>query len=244
MQFQICKTCHKKLPATKRYFFISHKDKLRINCKKCSHGNSYGLRTEYKPPLAKICSSCKIEYKNNENFFFKTSNKRKDGTDCLMAHCKTCRIEASKDRVQKWREKNREQYLLHASGWKKKNREKSNLWEKEYRNNNPSVALRRNISAQMGKAIREQKRGLSWEKILGYTLNDLIEHLESLFCPGMNWKNYSKTGWHIDHIRPLSSFTISSIDDSDFRECWALGNLQPLWAKDNLRKGTKYEVPS
>lgn len=25
-------------------------------------------------------------------------------------------------------------------------------------------------------------------------------------------------------------------DDPEFRECWALSNLQPLWAKDNMSK--------
>ena len=27
--------------------------------------------------------------------------------------------------------------------------------------------------------------------------------------------------------------------DEDFKKAWALSNLQPLWAIDNLKKGTK-----
>lgn len=42
--------------------------------------------------------------------------------------------------------------------------------------------------------------------------------------------------WHIDHIRPKSSFTYTSEDDAEFRDCWSLTNLRPLWAKDNVKK--------
>jgi hypothetical protein len=51
----------------------------------------------------------------------------------------------------------------------------------------------------------------------------------------MSWENRSE--WHIDHRRPVSSFNFLSVDDPEFLECWALSNLQPLWAADNIRKG-------
>ena len=53
----------------------------------------------------------------------------------------------------------------------------------------------------------------------------------------MNWNNYGK--WHIDHVRPDRSFNYKSVKDKEFQECWALKNLQPLWAIDNLKKGGK-----
>lgn len=70
-----------------------------------------------------------------------------------------------------------------------------------------------------------------------FTLEDLMKHLESKFQSGMTWENYGE--WHIDHIRPESSFTYSSCKDKDFMLCWSLDNLQPLWKADNLRKGAK-----
>lgn len=75
--------------------------------------------------------------------------------------------------------------------------------------------------------------------LLGYAVEQLVAHLESRFAPGMSWENYGRNGWHIDHIRPLSSFTYSTPDCPDFKEAWALSNLQPLWAIDNLRKHAK-----
>ena len=74
--------------------------------------------------------------------------------------------------------------------------------------------------------------------MLDYSVDDLKLHLESLFQPGMSWDNYGE--WHIDHIVPDSWFEYNSYQDSSFKECWALANLQPLWAKDNLKKSNKY----
>ena len=82
------------------------------------------------------------------------------------------------------------------------------------------------------------KRGRSWATLTGYSLADLRSHIEALFVPGMMWTNYGT--WHVDHIRPLSSFRISGPDCPQFREAWALDNLQPLWAIDNIRKGAKW----
>lgn len=72
---------------------------------------------------------------------------------------------------------------------------------------------------------------------LGCSINELKLHLESKFQPGMSWQNYGRTGWHVDHILPLSKFDLSNRDD--FLKACHYSNLQPLWAKDNLLKGNK-----
>lgn len=96
------------------------------------------------------------------------------------------------------------------------------------------------LDQRMARAVRSSlrnaggKRGRSWESLVGYTLDDLRCHLESRFVDGMTWGNMGK--WHIDHVRPKASFTYSSAEDPAFRECWALDNLQPLWAHDNQVK--------
>jgi hypothetical protein len=62
--------------------------------------------------------------------------------------------------------------------------------------------------------------------------------LESKFQEGMTWDNWSRTGWHIDHILPLDNFDLA--DPEQLRRACHYTNLQPLWAKDNLSKGSKY----
>jgi hypothetical protein len=88
-------------------------------------------------------------------------------------------------------------------------------------------------------SLAGRKRGRKWEKLAGYTLDDLIWHLERQFSKGMNWENYGS--WHVDHIVPIASFDIQSAEDPAFRVCWALANLRPLWAAENLRKNAKME---
>jgi len=53
----------------------------------------------------------------------------------------------------------------------------------------------------------------------------------------ITWENHSRAGWHIDHIKPLISFDL--IEREQFLEACHYTNLQPLWAKENLRKGSK-----
>lgn len=90
------------------------------------------------------------------------------------------------------------------------------------------------VSSAIYDALKKNKNGRSWEKLVDFTLSDLIIHLKKLFQPGMTWKNYGK--WHIDHIVPRSKFYFQSADDPEFKKCWALNNLQPLWAIDNIKK--------
>jgi len=97
--------------------------------------------------------------------------------------------------------------------------------------------VRASINAHL-KRRGKSKRHKTFD-ILGYTPIQLMKHLESQFVEGMSWDNMSE--WHIDHIRPVASFTFDSVDDPEFKACWALENLQPLWATDNLSKGAKWE---
>lgn len=108
-----------------------------------------------------------------------------------------------------------------------------NYRKKHYESNKLSLC----VSAQIRHCLKGNKNGRHWEELVNYTLKQLKQHLESLFQPGMNWNNYGK--WHIDHKIPISVFNIVSYDCKDFKECWALHNLQPLWAKDNMSKGNK-----
>ena len=54
----------------------------------------------------------------------------------------------------------------------------------------------------------------------------------------MSWKNYG-VYWHIDHIIPQSDLPYTSMEDDNFKLCWALDNLRPLEAKQNLLDGAK-----
>ena len=55
----------------------------------------------------------------------------------------------------------------------------------------------------------------------------------------MSWENMDE--WHIDHIIPKSAFNFETYKDMDFKRCWSLSNLQPLWAGENSRKHNHLE---
>jgi len=38
-------------------------------------------------------------------------------------------------------------------------------------------------------------------------------------------------------------FNFSSPDDLDFKRCWDLKNLRPMWGTDNIKKGAKLSKP-
>lgn len=76
--------------------------------------------------------------------------------------------------------------------------------------------------------------------MVDYTVEELRAHLERQFLRGMGWHNAGE--WHIDHIIPVSSFNYTSPDDLEFKRCWALANLRPLWGRDNIRKSNRVET--
>lgn len=117
-----------------------------------------------------------------------------------------------------------------------------------------SFKLRSNISRSIRKALKNNggKRGLSCLHSINYNINDLKSHLEKQFESWMNWDNYgiysqktwddnnmSTWTWQVDHIIPQSSLLYTSMDDDNFKKCWALSNLRPLSSKENFLKGNK-----
>lgn len=105
------------------------------------------------------------------------------------------------------------------------------------RKSEPSFTINERMSAGIRYSLVAGKQGSSWQNLVPYTLTDLVVHLERQFLPGMSWEN--RGDWHIDHIRPLASFEFTTPDCPQFREAWALTNLRPLWAKDNLSKNAR-----
>jgi len=105
----------------------------------------------------------------------------------------------------------------------------------------PMNRLTANIRKAVHKALKTKKTTKTNNTFssLGYTIDELKIHLESQFEEEMSWDNMGE--WHIDHIRPISSFEFDSSDHPDFKACWALDNLQPLWAMENLRKSDKWD---
>jgi hypothetical protein len=121
--------------------------------------------------------------------------------------------------------------------YRKTNKNKRNKCEKIKRNTNIDYKILINLRSRIYIALKKNYKNTSTIKLLGCSLKQLRIHLEKQFTIGMNWNNYGK--WHIDHIKPCASFDLSK--PSEQRKCFHYTNLQPLWAKENLKKGARNE---
>ena len=103
----------------------------------------------------------------------------------------------------------------------------------------PKNRIHASIASGIWLALKENKAGKRWEELVGYTLGDLMVHLERKFDEKMSWENYG-IYWSIDHITPKSIFKYKTAKDSEFKMCWALENLQPLEKIANIKKSNKF----
>lgn len=159
---------------------------------------------------------------------------------------------------KKWRDSNKEYLSNKSKTWYENNKEHRKQYLKEYREKNidkirktkrdyernrkardPLYKLINNFRTAIYQVLKENninKNGHYFD-ILKYTPEQLISHLESKFSENMTWDNYGE--WHVDHIKPISSFMILEIGDEEFMNCWSLDNLQPLWGNENIKKSNK-----
>jgi hypothetical protein len=138
-------------------------------------------------------------------------------------------------RYQDQKESGEIQKIWETSLFKEGKRKYKNKRRKE----DPIFRVRENISNAIWKALKKgksNKAGQSILKYLGYTIDDLVKHLESQFDSIITWGNYGNY-WHIDHIIPQSDLPFSSMKENNFKICWALNNLRPYPAKQNIIDG-------
>ncbi len=194
----------------------------------------------------KICTNPKCNHKGKKQSF---SNFHKDKTQPsgYCYRCKDCKkqyIEDTKEDRKKYRKnyyyENREESLKKSYEWRDKNRDLINKRKRERRKNDPMWKLNANISCLIRNSISKNnffKSNKKWSTLVDYTLEELKKHLENLFENEMCWNNYGE--WHVDHIVPIAVFSFESANDEQFKKCWSLENLQPLWAEGNSKKQNK-----
>lgn len=113
-----------------------------------------------------------------------------------------------------------------------------------YRNRtNLNAKLAANLRSRLSTAIHDNQKTGSAIDDLGCSINKLKIKLQLGFYrhPAngeyMSWDNYGKFGWHIDHIVALANFDLSNREQ--FLKACHYTNLQPLWARENHKKGPK-----
>lgn len=157
--------------------------------------------------------------------------------ECNLVHSETI-----SEYQKKYRADNKETIAEIKKNHYQNNKTEINRKNKERdlarRKTDPAYKLRKNCSCTIWQALNGKKKGLSILKFLPYSMEDLRVHLEKQFDKNMNWANYGSY-WHIDHIIPQSRLPYTSMYDENFQKCWALSNLRPLEAIENIKKSNK-----
>lgn len=185
--------------------------------------------------MIKICSKCNLGFEASREFFFGFSRNQ----DGLRPDCKLCFRKSPsvkhKTAIKIGRGRPR---FGGQTGTLKLSRKEINLRRYNIVKNDPIKKLILNCRTR----TREALKGRSYKSdktinLLGCSPQFLKYHLESKFEEGMNWGNHGTFGWHIDHIKPCASFDLT--DPKQQKECFSWKNLQPLWWRENIKKGDK-----
>lgn len=133
-----------------------------------------------------------------------------------------------------YRERNREKIRARDKAYNKHNRSKRNTYVRNRRITDPVFNLIYRIRNRTRKAFLRLSlsKPAKTEELLGTDWPTAKAHLESLFKPGMTWENMGE--WHIDHIIPLAT---AKTEEELYTLCYYT-NLQPLWAEENISKGS------
>jgi len=184
-----------------------------------------------------VCEVCRAE----ENLQYRNSHKeeskeyqkrhRAENIDYIVIRDKA-RYQKNKDR---WKIRQQDTYNKNHSLIMAKRAKR----HAERMKNDPEYALRRTARSRINLAIKRigGKKSQSSLEYLGCSINELKSYIEKLWKQDMTWDNYGFYGWHIDHIIPLSSFSL--INEKELKRACHYTNLQPLWAHENFSKGAK-----
>ena len=209
----ICFKCKKKFEVIlKRQKYCSYKCRNDMYYEKIK--NNVSFKRKQQRIMNKLIKNCIICQKE-----FKTSYARQKvcSIECLKIHHKNYKLENIK----------------HIYEIRKINLNNRYYNEIEYK---LGVAVRNRFK----KALKNNSKKESIFYLIGCTIQELKEYLESQFKDGMSWENYNINGWHIDHKIPCSAFDLTKIEEQ--QKCFHYTNLQPLWAYDNRVKHDKILV--
>jgi len=144
-----------------------------------------------------------------------------------------------------WYLKNKEHRKEYMKNYQENNKDKIRKTKREYektrKSNDPIYKLIGNFRTAIYTVLKEKnvKKYGHYFDILGYSPENLIIHLENQFNDNMSWDNYGE--WHVDHKLPITFFNFTSTEDEEFKKCWSLNNLQPMWGGENILKSNKID---
>ena len=185
--------------------------------------NEYKKKWRENNPVLVRAQKKKYYEDNKEKILEKQRLNHKKGTHSYL------RIKEKRDEYLK------SFYLRHPNY----ERDRKRIYEKKRMSIDISFKLKHILRNRLRNALRQDTKKGSAVKLLGCTIDEFKKYLESKFLEGMSWENYGFRGWHIDHIHPLSLVDLTSL--VELKKACHYTNLQPLWWRDNIKKGNKLD---
>lgn len=205
-------------------------------------GFKEGPRTFDPIKRIKKCVKCNI-WLEFSNFWIDKHN-----TTGLVSKCKSCyrkfkqtneykEYRKAYEQTEKYKKYHKE-YEATRRIRTEKDSESRRKRETKYRKEDPLYKLKQNTNRRIRYALTNKRLNKQLKTIdyLGCSIDELKNHLEKQFKPGMTWDNYGQ--WEIDHRIPLSSAN----NEQEMIKLFHYTNLQPLWSKDNRKKSDKLNV--
>lgn len=98
----------------------------------------------------------------------------------------------------------------------------------------PGFRMMKAIRARVRHFFVGRRKSARTQALVGCTPEELRKYIEGLWKPNMDWTNYGRDGWHLDHVIPCALFDLT--DPEQQRKCFHYTNMAPLWQIDNLIK--------
>jgi hypothetical protein len=193
----------------------------------------------------KRCGHCKEWLPLGE---YGKSTPQKDG---LKSSCKRCISAAAKgytsdkqkrkEACSRWRQRHPEKVREVYRNWYADNIEHMREYKRNRYADDVRLAIYTRLSTKIYRSLKDEKKGRSWESLVGYSVDDLIKRLKKTIPAGYTWDDLHKLD--IDHIIPRVCFNFSTVDDIDFKRCWELKNLRLLPRRENQSKNDTILYP-
>jgi len=181
--------------------------------------------------MVKRCLICGKDFTTNKSY------QKYCGTDCSIAGYKKLHLD-KKLQLKSLKPKTKcivcDKEFVATKSYQKfcSNNCYQKVYNKAKRNNNPNFKISCYLRNRLYSALKGKTKASQTLDLLGCSVEELWQHLESQFQPGMTKENYGK--WHVDHIKPCASFDLEDFNQQ--KSCFHFTNLQPLWAEENLKK--------
>jgi hypothetical protein len=207
-----CQRCGNDLPIANFCKDRKQNDALNTWCKDCTR--TYKA-SHYEKNRKRLLANFKIRYAANPEHFRQKERDRRSANATI--------------------------YNARALGYQRANRPASIRRQMRYNkrkyHTDVGFRIKKHLRSRMRAILKGKLKTGSAVVAMGCTIDFLKTRFETLFSAGMTWANYGSV-WHVDHIRPLSSFDLT--DRKQFLAACHYTNLQPLLAMDNYKKGAAY----